>query len=62
MQLIESNDIKKVKAKGKSVDDAIINLAKENKKNIVATLDREMRQILGRVILVSRGQRLMLTR
>lgn len=44
------------------VDKAIINLANENKKNIVCTLDREMRGILGRVILINRFKRLMLTK
>jgi hypothetical protein len=37
-------------------------LAQENSKNIVCTLDREMRWELGRVILVSRGKKLILTR
>jgi len=62
LQLLEKNKIKIVNPKGESVDDAIINLSKENKKNIVATLDREMRGILGRVILINRGKRLMLTK
>jgi len=48
--------------KGTVVDDAIIELSRENPKNIVATLDREMRHILGRVILINRNGRLMLTR
>ena len=62
LQLLDVNDVKKVKVKGKTVDDGIINLSKEDKKNIVCTLDREMRNILGRVILVSRGKKLILTR
>ena len=62
LQLLERNKIKKVKAVGKNVDDAILNLAKEHKKNIVCTLDREMRWKLGRVILINRGRKLMLTR
>jgi hypothetical protein len=62
LQLIDFNKIKKIKAEGKSVDDAIVNLSKGNKKNIVATLDREMRQTLGRVILINKGKRLMLTK
>lgn len=62
LQLLEVNNIKKVKATGKSVDDAIINLSNEDKKNIVCTLDREMRHILGRVILVNSVRKLMLTR
>ncbi len=62
LQLLDVNGVKKVKVKGKTVDDGIINLSKEDKKNIVCTLDREMRNILGRVILVSRGKKLILTR
>jgi len=62
LQLLEFNKVKKVKIKGESVDEGIINLANEDKKNIVATLDREMRHILGRVILINKGNKLMLTR
>lgn len=62
LQLVEANGLKKMIITGKTVDEAIINLAKEDKKNIVCTLDREMRKILGRVVLVNRGKRLMLTK
>jgi uncharacterized protein len=62
LQLISYNKIKTVEPKGKSVDDAIINLSLEDEKNIVCTLDREMRHTLGRVILVNRFKRLMLTK
>jgi len=62
LQLLEKNKIKKVKSVGKTVDNSIINLSKENKKNIVCTLDGEMRWKLGRVILINRGKKLMLTR
>ena len=62
LQLLEKNKIKLVKPVGKSVDDAIINLARKNRKNIVCTLDREMRHTLGRVILINRNKRLMLTK
>jgi len=62
LQLLDFNKVKKIKVSGKNVDEGIINLANEDKKNIVATLDREMRHILGRVILISKGQKLMLTR
>ncbi len=62
LQLLEFNKIKKVKTKGKTVDEGIINLSKENPKNIVCTLDREMRHILGRVILINKGKKLMLTK
>ena len=62
LQLLEANKIKKIKTKGKTVDEGIINFSKEDKKNIVCTLDREMRHILGRVILINRRKKLMLTR
>ncbi|GAG28863.1 unnamed protein product, partial [marine sediment metagenome] len=62
LQLLKVNKVKIVKPVGKSVDDAIIKLSKENSKNIVATLDREMRHTLGRVILINKGRKLMLTK
>ncbi|MDD5193144.1 MAG: PIN domain-containing protein [Candidatus Nanoarchaeia archaeon] len=62
LQLLDFNKIKIVKTTGRNVDDAIINLAEKDKKNIVCTLDREMRHILGRVILINKFKRLMLTK
>jgi len=62
LQLLDVNKIKKIKPIGKSVDEAIINLAKEDAKNIVCTLDREMRHTLARVILINKGKKLMLTK
>jgi len=62
LQILEKKGIKKIKAEGESVDEAIINLAKEDSKNIVCTLDREMRHILGRVILLNRKKRFILTK
>jgi len=62
LQLLDVNNVKKIKSRGKTVDEGIINLSKENKKNIVCTLDKEMRNILGRVILISKGKKLILTR
>lgn len=62
LQLLGANKVKKVNVSGKTVDEGILNLAGEDKKNIVATLDREMRGILGRVILVNKQGKLMLTR
>ncbi len=62
LQLLDVNKIKKIKPVGNNVDQAIINLAKENSKNIVCTLDREMRQTLGRVILINKRKKLMLTK
>ena len=62
LQLLDVNKVKKIKVSGKSVDEGIINLANENKKNIVCTLDREMRHTLGRVILINKFKKLMITR
>lgn len=62
LQLLEVNGVKRIKIKGKTVDEGIINLSNLDKKNITCTLDREMRKILGRVILISRGKKLILTR
>ena len=62
LQLLEFNKIEEVSPIGKNVDEAIINLANENEMNIVATLDREMRHTLGRVILINKGKKLMLTK
>lgn len=62
LQIIDKNQIKILDIKGKSVDEALVNLAKENNKNIVATLDRGMRKELPRVILINRFKKLMLTR
>lgn len=62
LQLINFYKIKKVKASGKTVDEAIINLSKEDEKNIVCTLDQGMRTTLGRVMLVNGFKRLMLTK
>ena len=61
LQLLEVNNVKTIKVSGKNVDEGIINLVKGNK-NIVCTLDREMRHILGRVILIDRRKKLMLTK
>ena len=62
LKLLDNNKVEIVKPVGKTVDNAMINLAQEDPKNIVCTLDREMRHELGRVILVSRGKKLILTR
>ena len=62
LQLLEINKVKILNPIGKTVDEVIIKLAEEDKKNIVCTLDREMRKILGRVILINKGKKLMLTK
>ena len=62
LQLLAFNKIKRVNTEGKTVDEAIINLSEEHKKNIVCTLDREMRNNLPRVILINRYRKLIMTR
>ncbi len=62
LQLLKTNNVKTVDLKNKNVDKAIILLSREDKKNIVCTLDREMRHTLGRVILITSRGKLMLTR
>ena len=59
---INNNKIKKIYAEGGKVDDILINLSKDDKKNIVCTLDREMRKKLPRVILINRYKKLIVTR
>ena len=59
---IKNKEVKKIETKGKSVDESIISLAGEDNKNIVCTLDREMRFSLPRVILINKGKKLILTR
>lgn len=57
LQLIELKKIEKIKAKGETADEVILNLVKEDKKNIVATLDRGMRKIL-KIAIMLRGKKL----
>ena len=59
---IQEHKVQIVDAVGKTVDDALINLAQQDKKNIVCTLDKEMRSVLGRVILMNKNKQLILTR
>ena len=59
---INNNKIKKIYVDGKKVDDILINLSEWDKKNIVCTLDREMRKKLPRVILINRYKKLIVTR
>ena len=47
---------------GKRVDDVLLQLAQEDRKSIVCTLDREMRKKLPRVILLNRNKQLVLSR
>ena len=59
---INNNKIKKIYVEGGKVDDVLINLSKDDKKNIVCTLDREMRKKLPGVILINRYKKLIVTR
>jgi uncharacterized protein len=62
LKLLEHHKVKIVDIPGKTVDEAIIELANSDVKNIVCTLDRGMRQNLPRVILVNKFRKLMLTK
>lgn len=54
LQIIEFKKIKKIETKEGAADESILKLAGKDKKNIVCTVDEEMRSFLGRVILLSR--------
>jgi uncharacterized protein len=62
LKLLEHNKVKVIDIIGKSVDDAIVDLANSDSKNIVCTLDRGMRLNLPRVILVNRFKKLIITK
>ena len=62
LQLIEFNKVEIVETEGKTVDQSIINLANENRENIVCTLDIGVRNYLPRVILINRYKRLIITK
>ncbi|MBR9706610.1 hypothetical protein GOV14_06250 [Candidatus Pacearchaeota archaeon] len=62
LKLLDANNVKSVKVKGDTVDEGIINLANEGKGNIVCTLDRGMRKILPRVILLNKNRQLIVAR
>ena len=61
LQMLKHNSVKIIKPEGKSVDEAIINFGSKDR-NIVATLDREMRKTLDRVILISKGKKLIFSK
>jgi rRNA-processing protein FCF1 len=62
LKLLLHNEVKVVDIPGKTVDEAIVDLANSDVKNIVCTLDRGLRQNLPRVILVNKFKKLMLTK
>jgi rRNA-processing protein FCF1 len=43
LRLLKNSEFKTISLKGKNVDNAIINFAKENPEIIIATLDREIK-------------------
>ncbi len=61
-KLLIHNKVKVINIEGKTVDEAIVNIANSDVKNIVCTLDRGMRHDLPRVILINRLKKLMITR
>ncbi len=62
LEILKAKKIRKAKINGKTTDESIINLAKKDKKNIVCTLDNEIRNSLRKIILVNKRGRLMLIR
>ncbi len=62
IKLLTHNKVKIINIEGKTVDQAIVDLANSDVKNIVCTLDRGMRHNLPRVILINRFKKLMITR
>lgn len=62
LKILSHNKIKTVVPIGDTVDNAIVNLSKTDNKNIVCTLDKEMRNKLKRVILISKGNKLILSK
>lgn len=54
---IEEEKFKKISLKGKNVDNAIINYAKENPEIIIATLDQEVQKKIKNRKIVIRGKK-----
>jgi len=44
LRLLENSNFKTISLKGKNIDNAIINFAKENPDIVIATLDRDIRR------------------
>ena len=62
LQLLKAYKIRSIKLLEKNTDQALLNYIRKNPKSIIATLDRNMRYILGKAIVISRGRKLMLAR
>lgn len=57
LRLLAKSEFKKIKLKGKNVDNSIINFAKENREVIIATLDKEMRRKIYNPKISIRGKK-----
>lgn len=57
LKLLEKNSFKEIDIKNKNVDRGLINLARENKDIIIATLDREIKNKTQNSKLIIRGQK-----
>lgn len=60
--LLKHNNVEEIEIVGETVDDAIVNFSNSNVNNVVATLDREMRGELPRVVLINRYKKLILAK
>ncbi len=57
LKLIENNKFEEIAIKGKTVDDSIINYAKENSKTVIATLDKEMKSKIRNKKMIIRNRK-----
>ena len=57
LQILKFNKVKVVEARGRTADDAIVNISRFN---IVATLDDGLKKRVGRIIVISRDMKLLL--
>lgn len=60
LEILESKNIKKINPKGKKADDVLIKLAKESR-NIICTLDRKIRKLSKRNIVINKFKKLSLS-
>lgn len=57
LRLLKKSEFKKISLKGKNVDNAIINYAKENPDTIIATLDRGIKTKIRNKKMVIRNKK-----
>jgi rRNA-processing protein FCF1 len=62
IKLLDHYKVKIIKTQENNVDLAIINIFEKYENSIVATLDKEMRKKLKRVIMISKGKKVILSR